>query len=1553
MAQSFDHQSSHFSSAFDEIFFGTLPAGEIPPTERARLETAAASLLALATSRQPGRALIEIDAPASAIYIVNDDMPFLVDSVTAALRALNLEIDRVVHPIYGVERDAAGRLTALGKAGTGAVTESMMVVRLRTTALMPPNLAALLAAILEDVRVVVGDWPVMRQAMQGTQALLPADSEEAQFLEWLQDGHFTFLGAGSFELSANRNSVPLGLLRPGHLEQFEAQAAGLATGSESLIVSKTALLSPVHRHVPMDVVTVRDPASGTLHVFLGIFTSRAYNQSSHLIPLLRHKVGRVLERAGFLPSSHNYKLVSHTLDTYPRDELFRISEEELLEAALQLVALEDRPRFAMFARRDSLGQIVSLMLYMPRESYEYALRQRLEQAALRLVPGALHFLGSQATSASDHLSRIHLTLAVDPAAAASFDAKAIGAGLRREFGGWRGRLVQELTEKLGEPALAERYAQAFPSPYRREVEPEEAIVDLHAIESLLAAGDKMPRLYVARQAVGEQPAVLSLLRVERPLALSDLMPILKRLGFRVFTETAFKIEPVGAPVVSLQRLAVELPAGYDLAANAALLSEAFGMIWERSAESDALNRLILAQGLSMRQVSVLRGLTKYLRQTQFRFTQEAVEAAFATYPRFGRLLIDLFEAEHNPARASAESIAQLRAEIAKALSGVANADDDAILRAYLTLLQGMLRTNYYQRDAHGQVKPALAFKFRSKDIAAFLPAPLPWVEMFVYSPRFEAVHLRCGPIARGGIRWSDRREDFRTEILGLMKAQMVKNTVIVPVGSKGGFVCKRPAPSGVTPEERQAAVQAEGIACYRLMVHSMLDITDNYAADGSVIPVEAVVRKDGDDPYFVVAADKGTATFSDIANAVSQERGFWLDDAFASGGSSGYDHKKMGITSRGAWESVKRHFRELGIDSQKDPITVVGVGDMSGDVFGNGLLRSHSVRLLGAFDHRHIFVDPNPIAEISFAERQRLFDLPSSSWDDYDKALLSAGGMVYSRAAKLLDLTPEIRAAFSIDEEQISPNDLIRILLKAQVDLLFFGGIGTYVKAPEETHAEVGDRASEPLRIDGSEIRAAVVAEGANLAMTQKGRIAYAVKGGRINTDFIDNSAGVDTSDHEVNIKVLLKPLLEKGDLVLPARDALLASMTDEVASLVLMDNYQQTQTLSRLEARAAASLEGDMRFMRDLERQGFLDRVVENLPDDEELAGRAAAGKGLTRPELAVLLAYGKITAYDPLVRSPYTPPGFSQELAAYFPQKLQQDYAAAIPQHRLGREIVMTRLVNALVNRGGPTFVHEMEIRTGAPLGEIFDAFLRVRAAFDLETVWGEIEALDGRVSAAEQTGMQLVTEALLSRVVPRVLSQGKAGEAVDTAADREAVQALMQVVMAGRPASAMTGATQLTLGQRLALFPALTPALDLVGLYKEMAVSGAADLKILAKTHAEAGKRFGLSWLTGAAATLPPASDWERRAIDALLDEAFDLTLELVRAVIATDALPHRVTKAETRAGPQGAVSRFAQHWTKETTRLDAVLTEAMAAPVPNLALLNFVAAEVRRLVRVARG
>ena len=1532
------------AAEFSRLFFATLPEGEIAPVERTELEAAAQALLGLAATRQKDELLLTVEASASQrpqILIVNDDMPFLVDSTIAALRAAKIEIDRVIHPIYGVDRDAKGTLTALGAATEQfSQIESMMLIRLPLGTLVDEALQATLRDVLANVRVVVGDWSAMTAAANAAKALLPPDSEAAQFIDWLQDGHFTFLAASQFPATG----TALGLLRPGHLAAFDAKVANLFAGTETLAVSKTALLSPVHRRVPMDVVTVqeRDSAGKTirLHVFLGIFTSRAYNQSSHLIPLLRYKVASVVARAGFLPGSHNYKLVSHTLDTYPRDELFRITEAELLAAALQLVALEDRPRFATFGRRDSLGQIVSLMLYMPREAYKYTLRQKLEQAALQHIPGALHFLGSHATGASDHLSRIHLTLAVDPEVASSFDTEALEKILRREFGGWRGRLAQALRDNNAEATLIERYTQAFPTGYREEATPTEAIIDLQAIEVLMTSGDKMPSLYVSRQAVGDEPAVLSLVRLERPLALSDLMPIMKRLGFRVFTETAFRVEPAGGPVFSLQRLSVAAPAGCDLAAHAGLLSEAFSAVWTRTAESDGLNRLILCEGLSVRQVSVLRGLTKYLRQTEFRFTQEAVEAAFQAYPRFGRLLIDLFESQHNPVASSAAAgrVAELHAEIAQALATVAHVDDDAILRAYLTLLGSLLRTNYFQRDADGGPRPALSFKFKSQALAALLPAPLPWVEMFVYSPRFEAVHLRCGRIARGGIRWSDRREDFRTEILGLMKAQMVKNTVIVPVGSKGGFVCKRlPVDGG------RAAIQEEGIACYRLMVHAMLDITDNYAVDGSVIPAADVVRLDGDDPYFVVAADKGTATFSDIANAISQERGYWLDDAFASGGSNGYDHKKMGITSRGAWESVKRHFRELGIDSQKDPITVIGVGDMSGDVFGNGLLRSQSVRLLAAFDHRHIFCDPNPEAAKSFAERQRLFDLPASSWEDYDQKLLSKGGMIYSRSAKTLALTPEIRGAFSIAEEELSPSALIHILLKAQVDLMFFGGIGTYVKAASESDAVVGDRANDAHRIDGSELRAAVVAEGANLAMTQKGRIAYATKGGRLNTDFIDNSAGVDTSDHEVNIKVALKPLLETGKLPIAERDKLLASMTDEVASLVLMDNYQQTQTLTRLEARAAQTLESDTRLMRDLEKQGFLDRVIENLPDDETLAARAASGLGLTRPELAVLLAYGKITAYDPLIRSKYIPAGFKQELLAYFPQRLQADYESALTQHRLGRDIVMTRLVNALVNRGGPTFIHEMSTRTAAPLGEIFDAFLRIRSAFDLERVWQEIEALDGLVPAADQTAMQLVTEDLLYRVAPRVLSHTPGF--VDAEEDRAAVEALMQIVLAARPAASMTGVTQLSLAQRLALFPALTPALDLV----DLAASTGAELKILAKTHVETGRRFGLAWLTNAATALVPASDWERRATDALLDEAFDLTLSLIQAIIATG-----VSTAGAKNGEEkSAAGRFAQKWGKETARLDAVLTEAMATPVPNLALLNFVASEVRRLVRETEG
>jgi glutamate dehydrogenase len=1523
--------AERFDAEFGKRFRAALPAPGHGRADEGFLPQASHRLLLLAAIRQPGYA--KLHATADALFVVNDDMPFLVDTVVGSLHGLGLETDLVIHPVMPVARDAQGAITGIGD---GAPESLMMITLAGNLAQVQPDvIRATVAAALQDVRQAVADWKPMLAAAQMAQAAL-TDDEETAFLEWLRAGHFTFLGARSYDLKTGQVTAGFGLLRTATQPVFHTVAAGkaeadrLLSALETLVVTKSARLSTVHRRVPMDVVAIKE--AGRLHILLGLFTSRAYARAPEEIPLLRRKVARVIEKSGFGHASHNGKLIAQAMNTYARDELFQISEDELLRAGLQLVALLDRPQFGMFLRNDRFGEYVSLMLYTAREKFDFALRQRLEKGALEnIAPNATLLTSEFSVNAGEDLARLHLVILADAKALEAIDPVLLEPKLALEASDWAQRLSLVLRHRDGaDSPLPARYAEAFTAGYHSRVTPLEAVRDVDAIEALILRRNDAPLLQASpaiEKTDAPNLATLTLYRAGPPIALSDLLPVLEHFGMRILTETAYRITPAGLPHIAVQSLSVETQSATQLADSAGKLSQAFDDIWRGDAEDDRLNVLILKSGLTIGQVSVLRAFTKYLRQARFRFTQEAIEASFIAYPAFARLFVDLFEVLHDPDGApDAELHAKaIEDQIFKALEKVGNADDDAIFRAFRLLIRATLRTNYFQKN-----RPSLAVKLDSRAIISLLPPPCPLVEIFVYSARFEAVHLRGGKIARGGIRWSDRREDFRTEILGLMKAQMVKNTVIVPVGSKGGFVLKRPPASGT-----RAALQEEGIACYKLMMQALLDITDNLDAEGRIIAPENVVRYDGDDPYLVVAADKGTASFSDIANGVSQDYKFWLDDAFASGGSSGYDHKKMGITARGAWESVKRHFREMGRDVAAQPFTVVGVGDMSGDVFGNAMLQSTATKLVAAFDHRHIFIDPTPDPVKSFAERQRLFGLPASSWDDYDKTLLSPGGGVFPRSQKTIDLTPEMRRVLGVNDEQLPATEIIRAILRAPVDLLFLGGIGTYIRAGNEANADVGDRGNDMTRIHGSEVRAAVIGEGANLGVTQRGRIEYAAKGGRINTDFIDNSAGVDTSDHEVNIKVLLKPLLDSAVLTRPARDTLLAGMTNDVAALVLTDNYQQTQTLSRLEARAATSFEADVRFMRALERRGLLDRVVEYLPGDDEIATRAAAGQGLTRPELAVLMAYGKITAYEQLLQSDFMPQHFDADLTAYFPHALQSGYEKQIATHKLRREIVMTQIVNEIVNRAGPTFLYDMEMRTGAMLDAIVAAYLRTREAFGLPGIWKEIEALDGTVPPREQVRMQLAVEGLLARVVPRLLRPGVTDDSPPQA-DRLAVAAMGLAVTGADAAIARETEIIPPRFRLLALFPHLTPALDLPSL----ASASKLDMAKLADIYVGVTRRFAISWLANAAATLPYTTDYERRAADALIDEAFDRARELTQRITAGDTSP-------------GAVDRFAQSWPVEIARLDAVLTEAKAAQTPTLPLLMLVASETRRLVLAARG
>jgi glutamate dehydrogenase len=1032
------------------------------------------------------------------------------------------------------------------------------------------------------------------------------------------------------------------------------------------------------------------------------------------------------------------------------------------------------------------------------------------------------------------------------------------------------------------------------------------------------------------------------------------------MGLKVMTEDPFRIQPLDAAAAKragdvymhdltlVAREAREI----DLARVKPLFENAFAAVWAGDAASDGFNRLVVGAAMSSREVTVLRALAAYLRQAGITFSQAYMEDTLAKHPKIARRLVDYFHVCHDPKVAADRDVKErgLEVEIAHLLDDVANLDEDRILRRFLNLLKSSLRTNYFQTGADGKPKTYLSIKFDSQKIDD-LPLPRPLVEIWIYSTRVEAVHLRGGKVARGGIRWSDRREDFRTEILGLIKAQMVKNTVIVPVGSKGGFFVKRPP----APEAGREAFQAEGIACYQTMMRGLLDITDNIAP-GGIVPPKDVVRRDGDDPYLVVAADKGTATFSDIANAISIEYGHWLGDAFASGGSAGYDHKGMGITARGAWEAVKRHFREMGIDTQAQIHTCVGVGDMSGDVFGNGLLRSPHTKLLGAFDHRHIFVDPDPDPAKAFAERQRMFKLPRSSWADYDTALISEGGGVFDRKAKSIKLSPQVKAAFGLSADSVTPFELMKAMLKADVDLLWFGGIGNYVKAAGEGHGDAGDRANDAIRVNGSEIRARVIGEGANLGCTQRGRIEYAQSGaggagGRINTDAIDNSAGVDTSDHEVNIKILLGDVMARGDMTIKQRDVLLAEMTDELGLQVLRDNYLQTQALSLAELDGAAGIERVARLMRAQEKTGRLNRAIEYLPDDEALAARAGAGKGLTRPELAVMLAYAKMALYDDLLASDMPDdPYLAGDLVKYFPHELRRAHKDAILRHRLRREIVATVAANSLVNRAGITFAHDLAERCGTGPGDVARAYIVARETFDLLPLWGAVEELDNKVAAAVQLDILRATMDLLDHATTWLLRHQPApyeiagaiasfgdgiaalkrgiGAALDPARKAAFAAREEKLVKAGVPAA---------LAADIAVLGDLRAGLDLVRIAR---VAGA-PIETAAACHFAFGARLGFDWLRETAARIPQRSSWAARAIGATVDDLDAQQADLVaRAIAASGAGDDPAAAFLAARGP--ALARY-----------DALVAELRAGGAADLAALTVAGRELRALIAGAGG
>jgi glutamate dehydrogenase len=1245
------------------------------------------------------------------------------------------------------------------------------------------------------------------------------------------------------------------------------------------------------------------------------------------------------------PGSHAGKALINILATYPRDELFQTTEDDLLRTAVGILHLGDRQRFRLFVRRDPFERFLSCLIYAPRENYTTELRQKWQQILVQAFNGTSSEFNVYLTESV--LARILITVRTTPGAIPDVDVRALEARLVAAARRWDDELKQALIGALGEGRgneLFRQFGEAFPAGYREDFTAREAVPDIQMMARLSAAEPLAMSLYRPLEAPAGALR-FKLFHLGEPVGLSDSLPMLERMGLNVLDERPHRVAPRDMPPVwmhdfGMQSGLADTEVEIDIVHQ--VFEEAFASVFRGEVENDDFNRLVLAAHLPATEIVLLRAYAKYLRQIGFPLSQPFIESTLAAHPSVAHGLIELFKTRFDPELGvgTGAKCAELVRAIEAALAQVDNLSEDRVLRQYLALVMATTRTNFWRRDAAGRRKSFVSFKFDPAKVPG-LPEPKPMFEIFVYSPRFEGVHLRGGKVARGGLRWSDRLEDFRTEVLGLVKAQMVKNTVIVPVGSKGGFVLKR-APS---PADRDAYLK-EGIACYQDYLRGLLDITDNRVGEG-IVPPPDVKRHDPDDPYLVVAADKGTATFSDYANGISNEYGFWLGDAFASGGSAGYDHKAMGITARGAWESAKRHFREMGVDTQTTDFTVAGIGDMSGDVFGNGMLLSRHIKLVAAFDHRHVFLDPTPDAAASFAERERMFKLPRSSWADYDSGLISAGGGVFPRSAKSIAITPQAKKALAISADALTPAELVNAILKAPVDLIYNGGIGTYVKASAEIHAQVGDRANDAVRVNGRDLRCKVVCEGGNLGCTQLGRIEYALAGGRIFTDAIDNSAGVDTSDHEVNIKILLGLASSDGELTGKQRNALLATMTDDVAALVLRDNYFQTQALSVTGRIASQLLDAQQRFIEYLEKENRLKRELEYLPDDEEFTARRVKGLGLAGPERAVVLAYSKIWLYEELLASGLPDDRWvGTALSRYFPAPLRERYAAHMARHPLKREIIVSHVTNSMINRVGSTFVHRISETTGSRPDEIVRAYLLNREIFGFVSLWQQIEALDNRVDDAVQSAMLIDTARLIDRgtmwfLRSRRLGDGMAETIAHFAPRIEALASrLPQLLDAAERARVdaeiaryEAQAVPHDLAARVATFDTLYAALDII----EVAEAKQRPVELVADIYFDLATRLGLAWLRDRIAALPGDQHWQMLARGAMQDDLSGLQRTIAAEVVGgADAGTSVALIGAWQDRNRRGIERAAQ-----------LLGELRMAAQPDAAMLSVALRELRNL------
>jgi glutamate dehydrogenase len=1475
------------------------------------------------------------------IEIINDDMPFLVDSCTEALNRHELVIRRILHPILRVERNAKGELTTLYSAEEAAKKKGKAesVIHFYVAHLSDPefieNVKQDIEYTLETVRIAVQDWKetvakarTVSDELQTKRASIGASltqmakaaaesysDETRAFIDWLCDNNFIFLGYAQYDFSESTQkqfnvtlSNRLGVFKTGDttkptaLERLPAEVQSFAKDPRLVEITKSNHRSLVHRPVHMDDISIKrfDDKGNVIgeHRFRGLFTSIVYYQSAIHIPLIRQKIEHIQSRAGFAPGGHSSKELAAIVESFPRDELLQITEDELFDICMGIVSLAVQRRIRLFARKDKFERFISCILFVPRPRFSTGLREKIQNVIARAFNGTVVNHYTQVTDSP--FARLNLIVKTEPGAIPDYCLADIEAQITEVSRQWADTLRDEIFCHADESKcelLFETYSKAFSPAYCDRFTAYHAYWDIKSIERLYKTGtDILFDLYE----IEKEPTLfhLKIYSRSRQLLLSSVMPLLDNMGFPVSDEHTFEVTPHRQDAVWIHHFRLNSPESIQTRPDLKTIKSNFEMllarVWSKQAENDGLNQLVLCAGLEWEHVILVRAYAKYLRQIGFTYDLAAITRVLAKHPVLAQKLVALFVARFDPAlrkttqkaKAAEERAEALRQEIEEALAAVSDVVDDRVIRQYLALIQATLRTNYYQPDADGNRKNYISFKFRSADIPG-LPLPHPYAEIFVYSARVEGIHLRGGKVARGGLRWSDRPDDFRTEVLGLVKAQMTKNAVIVPVGSKGGFVLKQPPKEG----GREAFLQ-EGVACYQTFLSGLLDLTDNIVSD-AIVPPSDVVRHDEDDPYLVVAADKGTATFSDYANAISAKYGFWLGDAFASGGSAGYDHKKMGITARGGWVSVDRHFQEMGINIQKTDFTVAGIGDMAGDVFGNGMLLSKHICLVAAFNHLHIFLDPNPNAAASFKERERLFSLPRSSWTDYDAKLISKGGGIFERSAKTIPLSKEVKELLSIQEDSLSPDKLIRAILKAPVDLLWNGGIGTYVKAEDEAHSDVGDKANDALRINGSELRCKVIGEGGNLGFTQKGRIEYALRGGRLNTDFIDNSAGVDCSDHEVNMKIALGQAIEAKKLAAKDRDALLESMTDEVAQLVLRDNELQAQALTIAEQQGVSQIEQQQRLMRRLERDGLLYRGIEFLPSDEAISRRAAEKKGLTRPELAVLLSYSKQAVYKDLLESNLTHSDyFDEDLQLYFPEAMRDRFGKLLPHHLLKKEIITTCVTNSIVNRCGITFFHSVLEDTGMKGCDIARAYVIIREVFGLRDIWTAIEALDESISVETRVSLFLEIQKLIERnthwflrnhphplPITDLITTYASGVKILFSCLEEILSPLAMRIYRSRLTRYKEAGVPDDLARTIAGIAILTSGCDIV----KVAQNGKLPVNIVGKIYFELGGRLSLGTLRTHILEQPANGYWEGLSLRMLLEDLFNQQMRLTAAVI----------------------------------------------------------------------